>query len=293
MTRSATVWMPGTCGELVQGAIDGQPFLVSCPIGVYARVTVDLTPDGLLEVPENAPKAGAALRATLASCGAEGRGARVRLASSLSRGKGLGSSTADVAGTIYATSRALGFPLAAEQVAELAVAVEPSDSSLFPGLALFDHRSGRRHERLGPAPPLEVVVLDEGGTVDTLAFNRRGVEDLLAGNEPAVREALALVRRGLAERRPDLVGRGATLSALAHQRVLPKRWLDAVVAAASAAGALGVVAAHSGTVLGVLVEPTRTATDAVVAGLRAAVPACAVLYVCRLTGGGPRWVAPV
>jgi L-threonine kinase len=31
---------PGTCGEFVQGAIDGQDFLVNCPINLYSHATV-------------------------------------------------------------------------------------------------------------------------------------------------------------------------------------------------------------------------------------------------------------
>lgn len=27
---------PGTCGEFLQGSIDGQPFLVTCPINRYS-----------------------------------------------------------------------------------------------------------------------------------------------------------------------------------------------------------------------------------------------------------------
>lgn len=292
MSRAATVWLPGTCGELVQGVIGGQPFLVSCPIDVYARVTVELASGVSVVAPPDAPKAAAALRAALAYCGATALGGRLTLDSPLPRGKGLGSSTADVGGAIYATLRALGRQADPATVAALAVGVEPTDSSLFPGVALFDHRSGARCEPLGPAPPLDVVVVDEGGTVDTLAFNRRDAQAILAANEPQVREALALVRRGLVERRSDLLGRGATLSAQAHQRVLPKRWLDAVVDAATEAGAVGVVAAHSGTVLGALVDPARAPTARVLAVLRAAVPAGAVLFICRLADGGPRWWRP-
>ncbi|MBI4504873.1 MAG: GHMP kinase [Chloroflexi bacterium] len=293
MSRAAAVWLPGTCGELVQGAIGGQRFLVSCPIDVFARVAVELAPRAPIAAPPDGPKAAAALRATLAHCGAAALGGRLTLDSPLPRGKGLGSSTADVAGAIYATLRALGRPADPATVAALAVGVEPTNSSLFPGLALFDHRSGARYEPLGAAPPLEVIVLDEGGAVDTLAFNRRDAHAVLAANEPQVREALALVRRGLAEGRSDLLGRGATLSAQAHQRVLPKRWLAAVLDAATEAGAIGVVAAHSGTVLGALVDPARAAAPRVLAALHEAAQACAVLFVCRLADGGPRWRRPV
>ena len=43
---------------------------------------------------------------------------------------------------------------------------------MFPGIALIDHRCGSIAESLGPPPPMEVIVIDTGGTVDTLEFNR-------------------------------------------------------------------------------------------------------------------------
>lgn len=35
--------VPGTCGELLQGSIGGVDSLVSCPIDLYSRVTVEET----------------------------------------------------------------------------------------------------------------------------------------------------------------------------------------------------------------------------------------------------------
>ena len=35
-------WAPGTCGELVQGAIDGQDFLVNCPVDLYSQAIAPL-----------------------------------------------------------------------------------------------------------------------------------------------------------------------------------------------------------------------------------------------------------
>ena len=36
------VLVPGSCGEIAQGWRDGQPFLVTCPIGLYSRALVPL-----------------------------------------------------------------------------------------------------------------------------------------------------------------------------------------------------------------------------------------------------------
>ena len=38
---------PGTCGELMQGAIDEQDFLVNCPVNLFSYATVQKGDDGL------------------------------------------------------------------------------------------------------------------------------------------------------------------------------------------------------------------------------------------------------
>jgi hypothetical protein len=61
--RLARVALPATCGELVQRTLDGVPCLVSCPIGRYSVAEVWLQPRSDWEIPPDAPKAAAALRA--------------------------------------------------------------------------------------------------------------------------------------------------------------------------------------------------------------------------------------
>lgn len=295
-SRSATVYMPGTCGELVQGVSGGSHFLVSCPVDLFCRVTVELTEDGLISVPEDSPKAGAALEAAREFFAARGAaqgtgsrlGARLRLDSPLPRSKGMGSSTADVAGAIYALAQALGYHVEPLEVAGLAVAIEPTDSSLFPNLAFFDHRVGSVYEDLGAPPPAEILVLDCGGEVDTLAYNAFDRAGLLRELEPVAAEALALVREGITRRDLRLVGQGATMSARAHQRVMPKAPLDGAIALGTRTGAAGVCVGHSGTVIGVLFHAGQLDSDrrALATLFRTMLPEVQVLGWCNLIGGG-------
>ena len=67
--RAVRVALPGTCGELVQGTLDGEPCLISCPIDYYSSVEVRFQPQGGWTVPEHAPKTRAALQAGLAYLG--------------------------------------------------------------------------------------------------------------------------------------------------------------------------------------------------------------------------------
>jgi L-threonine kinase len=288
----------------VQGTIGGRDFLISCPIPLYSRARVRLepgwtgeppavavhhtilTPGGPQPIPGPGTKALRALEVTLLALGGRVRRAVIHLETPGLPGKGLGTSTADILAVAGATAAALGEQFRPEQLARIALAIEPSDSTMFPGLALLDHRRGSMLKVLQPPPPLGLIILDLGGEVDTEQFNRR--PDLGALNrqkEPLVREALRLVHRGIKCGDPVLVGRGATISTLAHQVILPHPGLPELVREACRRGALGVVRAHSGTVLGVLAPLCARATDRV-AEFLARWPGATVLAHTHVTGGG-------
>ena len=153
--RRATSSAPGTCGELAQGMLDGVVCMVTCPIDLRSTATVQLSPgDGVVQAPSDSPKAKLAVQATLTVLGEAKTDARLHLDSPLPRGKGMASSTADVSAAIAATASAAGRELAPEQIAEIALAIEPSDGVMFPGIVLFDHRKGRVSRVLGPPPPM-------------------------------------------------------------------------------------------------------------------------------------------
>ncbi|MDO8671010.1 MAG: GHMP kinase, partial [Dehalococcoidia bacterium] len=206
----------------------------------------------------------------------------------LPRSKGMASSTADVAAAIVATARALGKSMAPRQVAEIALSIEPTDGSVFPDIVLFDHLAGRLLVSLGPPPPIAIIALDFGGEVDTIVFNQKDRAGLLSRLEPQARESLGLVRAGLTNGDPVLVGRGATLSSLANQEILYKPHLEAVITMASDLGAVGVCVGHSGTVIGVLLDRRTADIRAVHQFLRHRLSGLERSFCCSLVGGGWR-----
>ncbi len=255
----ATVRLSGTCGEWVQGALDGVPCLVSCAIDWHAEATVTLNGAGGGRLPGTAPKAAAALRLALATRGHAGVSGTLQLANPLPVGRGYASSTADVAGAIYAAGQALGRPFAPAEAARLAVQVEPSDSTIFPGPTLFAHRDASFHRPLAPLPALAVVVLDPGGAVDTVAFNAADHTAALRRLAPIHREAFGRFAAGLAAGDPVETAQAATLSAIAHQTILPSALVEAARAACADLGALGICRAHSGTLVGLVCRPETVA----------------------------------
>ncbi len=279
---------PFTCGELVQGTDrDGGAFLVSCPIDRAAEVRASIDGTGASNGPPDRPKALAAARRTLAALGCGSLGVRLEIRSDLPAGRGFGTSTADVVGAIAATAWALGEELAPPAIARLAVAIEPSDGTMFPGLALLDGRTGSRWEVLGPAPALGVVVLDFGGAVDTVAHHARQPPASPAATTVQAR-ALDLVGRGVRTADPAVIGAGATLSALANEALLPKPALVETFELAARLGAYGVCAAHSGTALGLLLPPEPALAARAVAAARRSLPGLVDAWPTRLVGGGVR-----
>ncbi len=278
--------LPATCGELVQGTLDGVPCLVSCPISRYSIARVTLRPKRGWQVPHNASKAGAALHAATAHLDWTDIGGTLELASDLPRGRGYGSSTADIGATLFALGAALGSPLSTATVAQLAVGVEPSDSTLFPGLTLFDHRAGSFYTYLGPAPPLTVLVIDPGGQVDTLAFNRLDHRAALRRLASIHRQAFALLRHGIQAKEWGALGVAATLSARVHQAILPNPLLERVLDLARQVCALGTCRAHSGTLLGLLLDPARADVPSVTDFCQAQLPPPVKVRAYALVGGG-------
>jgi L-threonine kinase len=106
---------------------------------------------------------------------------------------------------------------------------------------------------IGKAPRAQLVIIDPGGKIDTLKFNQQpNLCYLNTLKEKEVRQALELVTRGLEGNDLEMLGRGTTVSALANQHILPKSELPLVLKLAEELKAVGVVIAHSGTVMGLI-----------------------------------------
>ena len=292
LTR-ASASAPGACGELAQGMFEGNLVMVTCPIDLFSTATVEVSPGaGMVHGPDDSPKSTMAVSRTLRCLGRTDVNARLHLESPLPRQKGMASSTADVIASIGATAAALGESLPVARQAELALSIEPSDGTMFPGVALFDHRSGLVARPLGEPPPMEVLALEFADRVDTEAFNRVDRRPALERRSERFLEAYRLIAAGLETGDGVPIGMGATMDAISYQDVFPNPYLEAGLELARTAGAVGVNVAHSGTVLGLLFldDPEQTAWAARRA--RAAFPGLVSTRRHRMIGGGLTLVQP-
>ncbi len=286
-----TVKSPGSCGELVQGVVDGQPFLITCPIDLYTALTVS---DKRVVSSTLAEKSQQALSVTLdyletgLSKDEFVRQFSFSYESALPVGKGMASSSADLSAVCQAVAVAQGRELTPDEIADICLAIEPTDGTFYSGIMLFDHVQGKIRRNLGHPPDMAIAILDVGGQVDTLSFHQR--TDLVVLNkskEKEVREATELVVAGLQRGDLSLIGQGATLSALANQAILYKPPLESLVRLSSRYGAYGINAAHSGTVLGLMFSVGQDdKVKACLEEIQGTCPFVSHLKTVRLIGGG-------
>ena len=286
---SATVRAPGVCGVLAQGVLGDMPFSVSCPVDFFSRVRVDLSAGGPgITAPEGCEKTIAAVRRTLSHLRQAKVRADVRVSSPIPRARGLGSSSADLSAAIAATALALGHELTPYEIAQIALSIEPTGGVMMPGLALFDHRAGMVRETIGPPPPMEIVALDFGDSplscLDGSSHQWRWVDE-------STGEALALIRRGVAEKSPALLGQGATMAAEAAVSIDPRPRLEEVASFAREVGAVGVNGGRGKGVTGILLDATERRGKSTYIKARDAFPDAETVYHFRMLGGGVHIVA--
>ncbi len=241
---------------------DGGHFLATLPIDLHSRARFTASPDTheLSVWPKQSWKALKGVSALLRRFGLPLQG-HLHLESEIPRGKGLASSTADLVAALRAVARCYRLPLDLDVLEAILSEVEPSDGLMYEGVVAYRHRDGRLLARLGAVPALTLVAIDEGGEIQTLTHNARQL-DYSETEREEYAELLIQLRRALRSDDVASLGAVATRSAQLNQRVLPKRWFDSMTAIAHEVQAAGMVAAHSGTYLGIMIDAVGPQHDA-------------------------------
>ncbi len=256
---TARAVIPASAGELVQGRLEnGEDFLVTNPIARFSEVQVSvLEGSGIMRIsPADRVKIQRTVLATLALFHKDHThlDVDVQVRSDIPLGKGLASSTADIVAAAEATAAALGCFITPEQISAIAISIEPSDGIMHRGIVSYNHREGKLLEYLGPVPAMQQLILDIGGVVDTIEFNRLP-KQYTSADVAQIAQALELIKDGIQTANLAKIGLGSTMSALVNQRFLPKQDLDTLIHLAWRCGAYGVICAHSGTILSLLFHP--------------------------------------
>lgn len=224
MKMTLKVRVPGSCGEFVQGFFDGAPILITCPIEKFSTVTISDEFSGISGLGE---KSLAMLKKFELP-----RNVGIKLESELPQGKGMASSSADLAAVAGAVALFLRQKVSAEKISKMAASIEPTDGIFFNGVVAMNPITGAFVKNISLAEKYAVAIFDYGGEVDTLKLNRRSNFQL-----PTLDEILNF----------ELVEK----SALANQPILYKKNLREIISFAKNLGAVTVNIAHSGTVIGI------------------------------------------
>lgn len=270
--KGLTGWArcPGTCGEWVQGAKNGVPFLIGCPVNRFVQASVEIQKDETRQsspyfqkdnlrlgdkawcwtLPNGKEKTYKVLNKLAQKVGLPPLKSSVEIFSELPVGKGMASSTADMTASMVAVLQAFQIPWEAKELARLALEVEPTDPVMFEGITEFAHRDGSYINSLGPVLPANLLMLDGGGILDTQVFNARNeLEMHYRKNESRIRKALVIFYEGMEKRDLEKIAYASTVSACCNQEINPKPQFGDFRSWIFENGGLGVVTAHSGTLL--------------------------------------------
>ncbi|MET9735663.1 kinase [Streptomyces sp. NPDC006458] len=263
-------------GEILQGVFPHQGQLtrglVTLPCTVHTTQASFIPARGeeLTVFPTWKSKARRAAQLAVEACAQPGDGpvgGRLELTGDVPLCRGFGSSTSDVLAAIRAVQDALVRPLPPETVARIAVHAETaSDSLMFKeSSVLFAQREGKVIEDFGYRMPAVRVLgfgsrpEHEGKGVDTLAFPPARYDDAEIG---VFAELQAMLREAIHTKDVALLGAVASASTEINQRHLPIPCLDHLRAIARETGALGIQAAHSGDIAGLLYDRDDPEVDA-------------------------------
>ncbi|MDQ0937486.1 GHMP family kinase ATP-binding protein [Streptomyces turgidiscabies] len=291
-SRPGTGHAFGTFGELLQGALPApdSDFLVTFPLARWATAVFRPAPEAgeVRVVPGHKGKSRRVAEAVLGALGESG-GGLLELGGDLPEGKGMASSSADLVATVRAVGAAFGRTFTPAQTEAFLRGIEPADGVMYDEIVCFHHRAVRLGSRLGALPPLALVAHDEGGQVDTVAHNRTAKT---IGTAERHEYARLLDRLTGAVATGDLpaVGEVATRSAELNDRRRARAGFAELSALCREVDGHGLVLAHSGTLLGVLLDAHDPELDAKTEHIRAGcVPLGGEVSAHRALGVGDDW----
>lgn len=264
----AVAQCPASCGELIQGWIQGGEKLVSCPVNWYSTVEATTGQPTVLE----RPLMRAMVKQVLAFAGLsvdESRNIRLTCESTIPVAKGMASSTADIAATAVATAAHLGFSLDENSLAQLCVALEPTDSTIFHPLSLFDHQHGQYRHACEGLPALDLLLLESPLTVRTADYHRLPRQPLLQEDAGQLENAWQMLQQACRDNDPTMLGIAATESAIASQKLLPKPGFTRLLELVERFSLYGINVAHSGSVVGLMLDARRHDIDKIRATIAA------------------------
>lgn len=246
---------PASCGEFVQGVLDSEEYLSSYAINLFSMATLE---EGKEIIHKGPKKSRRAMELVFEKFGIpvdETKKISLNINSQIPIGKGMASSTADIGATIKATLSMLGESLTGEEISKLAVKIEATDSLLLNRHSIFNPLTADIKKYLGGIDNTKVVILEPNDILDTKSIRMTpNYKMYKLQNKQIIEESFSLLDQGLAKNDLSLVGKACTYSSLANENIHKKPFLKEIIEVSNKFGCYGVNIAHSGTVVGILMD---------------------------------------
>ncbi len=281
---------PASCGELIQGWINGGEKLVSCPIDWFS--TVEVT-KGSASLSRERPMMRKALELSLKYLDVpyvESTQLKIDFSSTIPVAKGMASSTADIAATIAATYRHFNVEYSDQLIASLCAQLEPTDSTMFNSLTLFDHNQGVVSTHYGEMAAIDMLVLESDVEIETKVFHQVDHRSTLLGSSKALDMANSHLASAIKSKNPAQMGHASTASAIESQIILPKPHFSQLLDIVASHQLYGLNVAHSGSVIGLMFDARQHDIEHVIfdmerQGLRCSYPH---FHLHKMISGGIR-----
>lgn len=246
---------PASCGEFVQGFIKDKEYLSSYAIDRYSTVILEEKNEEVKKGPYKSRKAIEKVFEYFNIPVKESRCISIDIQTQIPTGKGMASSTADIGATIKATLSLINKDLDEYTISRLATKIEPTDSIFIKESTIFNPLSGQVIKSLGYLESGKVLILEPNSTLSTKIIRKKhNYIELKHDNRDVIKEAFNLLEEGIYKKNLKIVGEACTLSSIANENIHKKEYLNKIIEISKNYGACGVNIAHSGTVVGILLE---------------------------------------
>jgi L-threonine kinase len=246
---------PASCGEFVQGMIKEKEYLSSYAINRFSKVTLEEKIDDVNKGPLKARRAMEEVFKYFALPKRDLGSISIDIKSEIPISKGMASSTADIGATIKATLNLIGKDLDEYGISKLATKIEPTDSIYIKENTIFNPLDADVVKKLGFFNSGKVLILEPNDTLSTKHIrNNENYVKLKKQNKYIIEYAFKLLEQGIRNNDLSLIGQACNISSVANENIHKKKYLSEIMDISKEYGACGVNIAHSGTVIGILLE---------------------------------------
>ncbi|CEP79311.1 cobalamin biosynthesis protein [Paraclostridium sordellii] len=246
---------PASCGEFVQGMIRDKEYLSSYAIDKFSKVTLE---EKLEHVNRGPLKTRKAIEEVFKHFGLprkEMKNISIHIESDIPISKGMASSTSDIGATIKATLNLIGKDLNEYDISKLATKIEPTDSIFIRENTIFNPLDASIKKKLGVIDTGKVLILEPNEKLSTRYIRRKdNYQKLKKQNKYIIEYAFKLLEQGIQNKDLNLIGQACNISSVANENIHKKKYLSEIMDISKEYGACGVNIAHSGTVIGILLE---------------------------------------